>query len=68
MASKYLRDKKSTSSRRSMDGSRKATDTVSLADEIIRIGRSVPLSEWSKLPADYFANLEAYRSAKPGAK
>ncbi len=68
MASKHSRDKKSTSGRRGMNGSRKATDTISLADEIIRIGRSVPLSEWDKLPSDYFANLEAYRSAKPGAK
>ena len=40
------------------------TDIKSLAEDLARIGRSIPLSEWDKIPPDYFANLDAYRSGK----
>ncbi len=40
------------------------TDFESLAEELARIGRSIPLREWDKIPRDYFANLDAYRSGK----
>ena len=62
--------KKGQASRRgrASDGRRPA-DLDSLVRELIEIGLRVPDSEWEKIPPDYFANLDAYRSGRlPKAK
>jgi hypothetical protein len=38
----------------------------SLEADLAAIGLSAPLSEWAKLPADYFANLDYYLHGKAG--
>ena len=40
----------------------------SLEAELSAIGKSVPASEWAKVPADYFANLDHYLYRAPRKK
>jgi len=63
MPKRLTHPKKRSSRRRSNNGA-KAAGPASVADMLIKIGRSIPLSEWDKIPPDYFANLDAYRSGK----
>ena len=37
----------------------------SLEADLSAIGKSVPVKEWAKIPADYFANLDHYRHGAP---
>ena len=40
----------------------------SLESELAAIGKTVPAREWSKVPADYFANLDHYLHGAPKKK
>jgi hypothetical protein len=40
----------------------------SLEAELSAIGRAVPIREWAKVPADYFANLDHYLRGTPKKK
>jgi len=40
----------------------------SLEADLSAIGKSVPVKEWAKIPADYFANLDHYRHGTPKKK
>ena len=40
----------------------------SLEAELSAVGQSVPASEWAKVPADYFANLDRYLHRAPTKK
>jgi hypothetical protein len=40
----------------------------SLETELAAIGRAVPIQEWAKIPADYFANLDHYLNDAPKKK
>ena len=40
----------------------------SLEADLSAIGKSVPVKEWAKIPADYFANLDHYRHGAPKRK
>jgi hypothetical protein len=40
----------------------------SLETELSAIGRAVPAREWTKVPADYFANLDHYLHGAPKKK
>jgi hypothetical protein len=40
----------------------------SLEAELSAIGRAVPIREWAKVPADYFANLDYYLHGTPKKK
>jgi hypothetical protein len=37
----------------------------SLETELAAIGNAVPAREWSRIPADYFANLDHYLHGAP---
>jgi hypothetical protein len=39
-----------------------------LEAELSAIGRGVPIREWAKVPADYFANLDHYLYGSPKKK
>jgi hypothetical protein len=40
----------------------------SLEAELSAIGKAVPIREWSKVPGDYFANLDHYLHGAPKKK
>lgn len=40
----------------------------SLEAELSAIGKAVPVREWAKVPADYFANLDHYLHGAPKKK
>ena len=53
---------------RKNSSSRVAAEFTPGSLELSAIGKSVPASEWAKVPADYFANLDHYLYRAPRKK
>jgi hypothetical protein len=69
-ATRQRRGTTKPASERNGTGSRVAAEFVpgSLEADLSAIGKSVPVKEWAKIPADYFANLDHYRHGAPKKK